>query len=87
MHLVLLASSSDAWRYALAVFLLLTGIGLCFALVRAGMTLGRVNMVLDVPRSQYYLYTLDGALNGFITPEQCLAWFEEVDARSRRVRK
>jgi hypothetical protein len=47
MHLVVLATSSDIWRYALAVFLLLTGVGLCFALVRAGMTLGRVNMVLD----------------------------------------
>jgi uncharacterized protein YoxC len=47
MHLVVLATSSDIWRYALAVFLILTGVGLCFALVRAGMTLGRVNMVLD----------------------------------------
>ena len=47
MHLALLATSTDIWHYALAVFLVLTGIGACFALVRAGMTLGRVNMVLD----------------------------------------
>ena len=48
MHLVLLATSSDVWRYALAVFLLLTGVGLCFALVRAGTTLGRVSSMIDV---------------------------------------
>jgi len=47
MHLALLATSTEIWNYALAVFLLLTGIGACFALVRAGMTLGRVNVVLD----------------------------------------
>ena len=47
MHLALLATSTDIWHYAFAVFLLLTGIGACFALVRAGMTLGRVNEVLD----------------------------------------
>jgi hypothetical protein len=47
MHLALLATSTDIWHYALAVFLLLTGIGACFALVRAGMTLGRVSTSLD----------------------------------------
>ena len=49
MHvsLALLVTSSDIWRYALAVFLVLTGVGLCFALIRAGSTLGRVNVMLD----------------------------------------
>lgn len=47
MHLALLASSTDIWHYALAVFLVLTGIGACFALVRVGSTLGHVNTALD----------------------------------------
>jgi hypothetical protein len=47
MHLVLLATSTEIWHYALAVFLVLTGVGSCFALIRAGMTLGRVNVMLD----------------------------------------
>lgn len=49
MHvsLALLATSTDIWHYALAVFLLLTGVGLCFALIRAGGTLGRVSAMLD----------------------------------------
>jgi len=47
MHLVLLATSSDVWRYALALFLVLTGVGLCFALIRAGSTLGRVSAMID----------------------------------------
>lgn len=47
MHLALLASASDAWRYALAVFLVLTGLGLTFALARLGGTLGRVNNAID----------------------------------------
>jgi uncharacterized protein YoxC len=47
MHLALLVTSSDIWRYALAVFLVLTGIGACFALLRVGSTLGRVNRMLD----------------------------------------
>jgi hypothetical protein len=47
MHIALLATSSDVWRYALAFFLVLTGVGLCFALIRAGTTLGRVNAMLD----------------------------------------
>jgi len=47
MHLALLVTSSDIWRYALAVFLILTGVGLCFVLLRAGSTLGRVNNMLD----------------------------------------
>ncbi len=54
--------------------------------IKAALRKGRhVRMVLDVPSTQYYLYTLDGALNGLIRPEQCLAWFDEVDARSQRV--
>jgi hypothetical protein len=47
MHLALLATSTDIWHYALAVFLLLTGIGACFALLRAGSTFGHVNTALD----------------------------------------
>ena len=47
MHLALLVTASDIWRYALAVFLVLTGVGLCFALLRVGSTLGRVNRMLD----------------------------------------
>ena len=47
MHLVVLATSSDVWRYALALFLVLTGVGLCFALIRAGSTLGRVSAMID----------------------------------------
>jgi hypothetical protein len=47
MHLALLVTSTDIWHYALAVFLLLTGVGACFALLRAGSTLGHVNTALD----------------------------------------
>ena|SRR5437588_7524174 len=47
MHLALFATSTDIWHYALAIFLLLTGVGLCFALLRVGSTLGRVNAMLD----------------------------------------
>jgi uncharacterized protein YoxC len=47
MHLALLVTSSDIWRYALAVFLILTGVGSCFALLRVGSTLGRVNAMID----------------------------------------
>jgi uncharacterized protein YoxC len=47
VQLALLVTSSDIWRYALAVFLVLTGVGLCFALIRVGSTLGRVNAMLD----------------------------------------
>jgi uncharacterized protein YoxC len=47
MHLALLVTSSDIWRYALAVFLVLTGVGSCFALLRVGSTLGRVNTMID----------------------------------------
>ena len=47
MHIALLATSTDIWHYALAVFLLLTGIGACFALLRVGSTLGHVNTALD----------------------------------------
>jgi len=46
-HLTLLAGSSDAWRYALAVFLVLTGAGLAFVLVRLAATLAHVNNALD----------------------------------------
>src|SRR6476469_804059 len=47
MHLALLATSTDIWHYALAVFLLLTGVGACFALIRLGTTFGHVNTALD----------------------------------------
>jgi uncharacterized protein YoxC len=47
MHLALLVTSSDIWRYALAVFLVLAGVGSCFALLRVGSTLGRVNTMID----------------------------------------
>ena len=47
MHLALLVTSTDIWHYALAVFLLLTGVGACFALLRAGSTLGHLNTALD----------------------------------------
>ena len=46
-HLSLLATSSDAWRYALAAFLILTAIGLVLVLVRLSGTLQRVNTALD----------------------------------------
>jgi hypothetical protein len=39
--------SSDVWRVALAVFLILTGLGLTFVFVRLAGTLGRVNTMLD----------------------------------------
>jgi ABC-type transporter Mla subunit MlaD len=39
--------ASDAWRYALAAFLILTGLGLTFVLLRVAGTLGRVNTMLD----------------------------------------
>ena len=39
--------SSDAWRYALTAFLILTGIGLGFVLYRLGMLLGHVTTSLD----------------------------------------
>ena len=47
MHLALLATSTDIWHYALAVFLILTGVGACFALLRVGSTLGHVNTMID----------------------------------------
>jgi uncharacterized protein YoxC len=46
-HIAILVTSSDIWRYALAVFLILTGVGACFALLRLGSTLGRVSAMLD----------------------------------------
>jgi uncharacterized protein YoxC len=39
--------ASDAWRYALAAFLILTGLGLTFVFLRVAGTLGRVNTMLD----------------------------------------
>lgn len=47
VHLSLLATSSDAWRYALAAFLILTAIGIVLVLVRLSGTLQRVNTALD----------------------------------------
>jgi ABC-type transporter Mla subunit MlaD len=46
-HLSLLSASSDAWRYALAAFLILTGVGLVLVLARLSGTLQRVNTALD----------------------------------------
>ena len=39
--------SSDAWQWALAVFLILTGVTLTYVLIRMGGTLQRVNTMLD----------------------------------------
>ena len=39
VQLILLATASDAWRYALAVFLILTAIGLVIVLLRLSGTL------------------------------------------------
>src|SRR5919202_83844 len=39
--------ASDAWRIALAVFLILTALGLTFVLVRVGGTFGRINAMLE----------------------------------------
>src|SRR5437763_5185673 len=38
---------SDAWRYALTAFLVLTGVGLTFVLVRLGIMLGHATTSLD----------------------------------------
>jgi uncharacterized protein YoxC len=40
-------NSSDVWRYALALFLVLTAGGLGYVLLRLGGTLERVNSMLD----------------------------------------
>jgi uncharacterized protein YoxC len=39
--------ASDAWRYALAAFLVLTGLGLGYVFLRLAGTLERVNQLLD----------------------------------------
>jgi methyl-accepting chemotaxis protein len=39
--------ASDAWRYALAAFLVLTGLGLGYVFLRLAGTLQRVNAMLD----------------------------------------
>ena len=39
--------SSDAWRIALAGFLVVTGLGLTYVLIRLGATLGRLNTILE----------------------------------------
>jgi uncharacterized protein YoxC len=39
--------ASEAWRYALAAFLILTALGLTFVLLRMAGTFGRVNTMLD----------------------------------------
>ena len=43
----LLVTASDAWQYALAVFLILTAIGLVIVLLRLSGTLQRINLALD----------------------------------------
>ena len=47
LQLTLLVTASDAWQYALAVFLILTAIGLVIVLLRLSGTLQRVNLALD----------------------------------------
>jgi uncharacterized protein YoxC len=47
VQLTLLVTASDAWQYALAVFLILTAIGLVLVLLRLSGTLQRVNLALD----------------------------------------
>ena len=47
VHLTLLVTASDAWQYALAVFLILTAIGLVIVLLRLSGTLQRINLALD----------------------------------------
>jgi hypothetical protein len=39
--------ASDAWRYALAAFLILTGIGLTYTLLRLGGLLGRATTSIE----------------------------------------
>lgn len=39
--------STDIWHYALAVFLVLSGIGLVYALIRLGQTLQRVTAAIE----------------------------------------
>src|SRR5436305_13943447 len=39
--------ASDAWRYALAAFLLLTGIGLAYMLVRLAGLIGRATTTIE----------------------------------------
>ena len=38
--------ASDAWQWALAVFLILTGVTLTYVLIRMGGTLERVNTMI-----------------------------------------
>ncbi|TDC48063.1 hypothetical protein E1281_25300 [Actinomadura sp. KC345] len=45
----------------------------------------KVRIRLDVPRGQYYLYTLDAHQNGLIKPGACIEWFDAVDKRNRMV--
>jgi uncharacterized protein YoxC len=40
-------SGSDAWQYALALFLIATGAALTYVLLRAGGVLERINLMLD----------------------------------------
>lgn len=40
-------NSTDVWHWALAVFLILTGVSLTYVLIRMGGTLGRVDTMLD----------------------------------------
>ena len=47
VQLTLLVTASDAWQYALAVFLILTAIGLVIVLLRLSGTLQRINLALD----------------------------------------
>src|SRR5512141_1498406 len=39
--------ASDAWRYALAAFLILTGIGLTYMLLRLGGLIGRATTTIE----------------------------------------
>lgn len=42
--------------------------------------------VINIPRTEYYLYILDAYNNGLITTEIATEWFDAVDARSARLR-
>ncbi|MGV9882165.1 hypothetical protein [Streptomyces sp. NPDC003006] len=40
-----------------------------------------VNITIDIPRVQYYLYLLDAFTSGLLSPELTLEWFRMVDDR------
>ncbi|TDC48064.1 hypothetical protein E1281_25305 [Actinomadura sp. KC345] len=46
-----------------------------------------VDLVVDVPSAEYTLYPYEGAVSGYIRPEQCTEWFPKVEERSGRVER